>query len=236
MATLPANNNASGGSNGTTVTALVGGNSGGASGTFWDNVNIGGTGTATFDNTHTIGSSPLAYKLVTSASASTFLEWDQTMSASTSYWGRTYFYGGNSQGLFRLVYFPNGGNSRGQIQVDATGHLLILDRTNATQQTFTNAINNNAWCRIEWKFIANATTGLIEVQLFNSPNSGTATETKTASNINTDTSTPSGATGVSMGILNNPGAVHTVWLNYLNVNATAYPGPISAAPNLLFVS
>lgn len=93
-------------------------------------------------------------------------------------YGRAYIYfGANPASAPSLMGIFNSSVARMvDIRVSSTGKIFALDSTNATILTTTSSIALNQWVRVEWKAVLSASVGLVEIKLFNTPDSTTATE------------------------------------------------------------
>ena len=157
---------------GTTLTAGAGGNTGGASGSFFDVVNIGTGVTVASDSAQKVRGS-LSYKYATGAtSASGYVGWGTSLTATTipvSY-TRFYFYAGAAypaSGNFRIMaWFNSAGTICASLRLSNTGVLTMANSANAaiTGMSSTTVIPLNAWCRIEG--YCNSGTGACEQQLY----------------------------------------------------------------------
>jgi hypothetical protein len=163
----------------------------------------------------------MAAKHVASAGQNAAYGWGPSFGSRSLWFGRTYvWFDQLPAGDLRLVRAEGGGSLRMAIDVMRNGKLRIKDGANVTVGTTSLPIATRAWVRIEWK--VDQRTGVIEVRLFNSPNSTTAsavltTATRLAIGSTTDT--------VQIGRLGSQGFTSTFWTDDPAVGWTAYLGP-----------
>lgn len=210
-----------GGTNGTTVTT---GNSGGTSGSAFDVV-VTGTGTTlTFDNTHTAHGS-LALELATGVSAqSPYVSWTTTLGTVNTLWFREYLYiTANPASPFRIATFLGGASSLcGYVQVLASGKLQFVNAAGAGIFTTTNTVPLNAWFRVEGFITGSSSVGQVELKLYNSMDSLTATETQTsAATQNTNTLINTARFGIGAAIA----SVGPFWMDDIGTSPAGYLGP-----------
>lgn len=177
-------NNFEGGSNGTAVTVA---NSGGASGTAW--TAVGATGTVAYDNTH-VAHGGLSCKMATTTSADVALTWSTAVVGSAAQlWFRVYCYlTANPPAGFPIFSADTSGGAAqcGAFTIETTGQMTGQDSAFTGIFTTTNTIPLNQWFRVEGFVIGSATVGQLELKLFDSMDSTTATETQTsAATLNT---------------------------------------------------
>lgn len=221
---------AEGGTNGAGITA---GNSGGASGDAFESVSLGAGATAVYDNTQAHSGS-LSAKLATGGSAADCsLNYGTALGAQTQVFYRAYVWmSANPAGNHRL--FDAWDSGSGQlcfaVYLTTTGKLMSVNTAGSTIQTTTASVNLSAWSRIETMLVGDATTGQVEVKLYNSPGSSTPTETITsAANQNTRGS----ANNYRFGSAGDPmPAGRTLWLDDLGISTTGYLGPTASAVTL----
>jgi hypothetical protein len=215
-------NSAEGGSSGTTVTT---GNSGGASGNAWDVVGIGTGDSLTFDSTYA-AHGLLSYKISTGSSANPCdVQWSSSLTGSSvgEIWFRAYLYfTANPASAIKLIVANVSGTQAAALQLLTTGQLRWLNTSGATILTTTNSIPLNQWCRIEGFIVGSSTVGQVSVSLYDTPDSGTATETETsAATQNTDGAMTLIRYGVDVGVAN----IGPFWMDDIGVSTTGYLGP-----------
>lgn len=211
-------NSANGGTSGTAVTT---GNSGGASGDAFPGV----VPTVVFDNAHYHTTSP-GYKLTTGTTPSTSAQLEWSFASATTLYARSYvFIPSLPSASIALLAFTTGIAQKAVLLLDVTTNKLHLWVSGLAEPVTTNAVPTNAWCRIEAKCFASATAGYLEVQLFNSPDSTTPTETiSTVTTGNTGT----GFDGITFGdhtTLTSPPAGYNYWVDDLAIGIAGYIGP-----------
>lgn len=211
-------NNAEGGSNTTTVTTA---NSGGNSGIKWQVVTIGTSSTLTYDNTH-VAHGALAYKFVNAAATNSFVEWTTNFGTQTTFWGRVYLYiTANPSNNITIFNAATTGTQRCGIVLDTNGKLNIADSAGGLTAIGT-AVSTGAWVRVEFTFTINASTGSATINLYNTPNSFTSTDTVSVASKNFGGTT---ATQWNFGIVNSPTNSQTLWIDSINLNTDGFPGP-----------
>ena len=197
------------------------------SATQWDNVTDTANSTILYSNTQAYQT--LSCEIVCDSTGGiTYVDWDQT-TISPAYAGTHYgrIYGFLPSAPDATVFWVRGleGASRAWELRITTGMLIQLGDTGGTQRGITTiAANTNAWFRIEWRIVQSTTAGVIEVKLFNDPDSVTPTETVTSTgSFSTLTTTDrfrfgSVATAVPNLLL---------YMDNIQSNDTDYPGPFS---------
>lgn len=161
-------NTAEGGSQGTTVTQGSGGNSGGASGDFWDLVSNPANGTFTFDGTWP-AEGVLGYKIVrpTDTHFPALARW--TFTNETEFYGRIYvaFPSSTWPSTHRMFMVASSGGARlAEVNLNSSGQIRVLNSANGLIATSTGALAANTLYRIEFHFLGNATTGRMETKYF----------------------------------------------------------------------
>lgn len=207
---------------GSDETAITNGNSGGTSGTAFTSPTAGTGATVVYDNaqshlgtfscrTSTGGTSALAY-----------VNWSITSGT-----------GDYSRGHFRFTSLPSaqqgilrylgGGAQCIRVNVRTDGKLEIRDAANGviTGGTTTNAISAGSWFRVEVHVTASTTVGAVEMRLYLSPNSSTATETITVSNQVLTATVDEIRFGIGAAMTN---AV-AVWIDNVAAEGTTWFGP-----------
>lgn len=223
MATVK-QNTAEGQTSGTTVSAA---NSGAGSGDAFSTVSIGTNAAITFDNAHAHGGTR-AYKVSTTTTPGDYLVEYRGLTAQATYWVRAYYYftanPTNTTGLY-LYYGVSSATIRGYLQLNTAGKLQNVDAAFSVINTATNAISLNQWIRIEHMFTGSATVGQLEVKLFNTVESTTATETLTTTALQNTGGT---VDAVWFGDSGNA-SVGPYWMDDIVVDGAAYPGPVAGA-------
>src|SRR5581483_5372696 len=176
MAVLTASFSPPGATNGSTIATTDTGDA-----NAWDAVVINGGGSAAFkyDNSHTRFGKSVAGKMVSNSAASV-VEWTTQYGSISSDWGRIYLY---------LTAYPNNttlfvsaGNPR--IAIGTTGGVFTFNSASLLKSS-TTTLSLNQWYRLEWNFVFNASTGVVECKIFTSPDSTTVAETLSSTGLNT---------------------------------------------------
>jgi hypothetical protein len=187
-----------------------------AHGNVWTSV----TGTPTYDTTHAAHGANAANLVVSSAQK--VLNWGSVSYAE--HWGRLYaYYTANpgSNGIYMYRSGPSNGMSF-YVKSSATAGDIVVRNGAAVLGTSTNTITLNAWIRIEWHVLYNTgSSGSVELKLYNTADSTTATETMTYTGL---TSPQSAATSFDFGQWAGAATI-SYWLDQIVEGATAYPGP-----------
>lgn len=196
------------------------------SATAWDAKSAFSGNSIVYDSTHAYDTLSGKFDSTPSAAAACNLAWSTGIGTLTDWYGRIYLYLTAFPSVeFRLVKDLLGSGQ--QIKVNASGLVVVQDADQAQVFVTTNAVNTNAWTRIEFHCVQSATVGQWEVKLFTSPDSATATETKSsAANRNTGAS----LTDVGIGLIGG-GSAGTVWLDNIVIGATDWPGPAGVTPS-----
>lgn len=185
-------NNDAGGTNGTTISHA---NSGGASGNAWDTVTIGSGSTLTYDNSvHHGAGQTLSSKFVVPAGITTYHFWNLTTltggGGSTTQLNTRQYFQPAAIGIKQQIHKCLATVSNtfvGGIYIDTTGHVLIEDSAFSIKQTSTTVLSAGQMYRLEYKWVFDASAGIIEVKIFTNPDSLTPAETLTATGLNTST-------------------------------------------------
>lgn len=222
-ASLRLDNNAEGGTNGTTVSTA---NSGGASGVPFDIVSIGTASTLTFDNTHP-AHGLLGYKYVTgSPAANCFAGWQSPIVTGPllKVWARKYYYmTAYSSSQIRLLRATSTGTLRAAVAIDSTGHVVLLDASGTGRGTSVGVVPLNAKYRLEAKFVGDASVGQVECRMFTTNPEGIVPDEVVTSAITLNT----GGT-INRVDWGNPASVasYTFWGDDPVVSTRGYPGPV----------
>lgn len=218
---------------GTLTAAVTTGNSGGASGNAWDSVAVGGA--LTYDNTHNRGA--VAYKVVGDTVNPTYMTWSTALGTVGEVWGRIYLYltaaPSAATGLVRLRV---GGVQTMRIQLATAGAGQLEIRKNSGNTlvgTVPTACATNQWIRFEYHLLAVTSGAQLEVRLYNTADSATATDQFSSTG---DTLTSANVDEVAVGH-HNASAASTLWMDDIEVNTTGWPGPsVTPIPHLLAVA
>ncbi len=224
-------NDLEGGSN---TTAISTSNAGGTGNTQLNVVSVTGSSPApTFDNTHSRGS--LAAKITTGATGQTRIGWNATaLSAVSEGWLRFYAYFTANPGVaLHLAAITHAATGDGAaLRLNTTGHLYVEDNAGGIQATMSAAVTLNAWVRVEFHAILNATNGTMDAWLYNTADAAIGSPTETIQSTVGPTGT-SGNTydawyfGAPFQILSIQGPW---WIDDLAASTSAQLGPSSVTP------
>ena len=215
---------------GTTLTAGSGGNTGGTSGSYFDNVTIGTGATAASDSTHAAHGS-LSCKLATGGTAAqAFVFWSTQLTGSSvaTAWVRIYLYltAYPASGAWRLCQWNAGGTLAAALQVNSTGTVRSINTSSATILTSALTLPLNQWNRIEAFCTGSASAGQVEFRLYTtSPDEalGSYDEIQTSSTTqNTAGAITQVRFGQAAGALASYGPL---WMDDVGASDTAYLGP-----------
>lgn len=210
---------------GTDAVTISNANSGGASGDAFSNVGIGTGCVNEYDTLRASHGSVSAHLTVGGTSAEVRVGW-ASLGSVPEVFTRFYLWLPSAPALPVLVNrFINAAFSTSSAIeiVDSGGPKLRL--YNAGLGSGVNGavnVTRDAWVRIEVRILCNATTGILEAKLFNTPESSTPDETVTRTNINTSTNVEFVQFGVTQAVTN-----RELWLDSIKYDTAAYPGPFS---------
>lgn len=192
------------------------------SATAWDVRTNPGGNSITYDNSHAYGTLSAKVDSTTTAGSSNLLAWTTALGTLTDWYGRVYLYAtANPSDSYRVSV---DGNNNFVLYVTSSGTIQQYDQGGLIHAT-SASISLNQWVRLEWHWINSTSVGQVELRLFNSPDSSTATETKTsAANRNTSAST----TDLSFGLSSGASATGPIWLDNIVAGATTWTGPADA--------
>lgn len=218
------NNTAESGTIGATVAT---GNSGGASGDSWDNVQIGTNASNTYVETPVLNGKR-AYRLATGAnSVMVYNQWTAKIAARwpagmTTNYGRCYLYITAIPGVdttFAEMSDAAGTTNRANIRVRSTGAIRLRNAANGTVTTTATILSLNTLYRVEWR-VDGSITGDYTLALFLG-NSAVAIETLSG------TANFGGVIGTyRFGYVANVANAGPIYLDGMNVNDTGLPGPL----------
>jgi hypothetical protein len=220
-------NNANAGTDAGTVTTV---NSGGASGTEWDQVTAsGGTaGTIKYDASQDAGASGLCQiHAIGVTTDECYVMWNSALTATVStLWSRLYFYvTANPSTTHKLITVQGGSTVGGRVNLTTAGKLTYTDTSGTTIVTFTNSVALSAWNRVEFKIVGHTSAGVLEAKLF-SADATTPIETNTSTSQNTGTTALDrirfGPTGTAV-------ASVTVRMDDFGLSDVGYLGPARVA-------
>lgn len=219
-------NNAEGMTSGTVVATT---NTGSGANNPWDTVFPDGQ-TIEFSSAQA-AHGQLSYHISIAAAAGPYVIWDNvtiTPNTKTMY-ARMYFYYPSSPATTgRFFQFANTSVALiGGIGIDSSDNLTLKDSAGTTVSTSTTTIPTNSWFRLEVMVFSSATVGQIELKIYLSPDSNTATETLTsAANLNTR------GDDIKLAIFGLPTSVASAdfYMDDLAVQDTGYIGPATTTP------
>lgn len=210
---------------GTTVTS---GNSGGASGSAFDVVQVGSGTTVASDSAHP-AHGILGLKIATGATSTTaYVAWTTSMGTKTTTFKRAYLYFTAAPAAnVRVLNFVGAATSRGNVLATTAGKMIFTNAAGGTVLT-SAAFPLNAVFRLEVKFTGDASAGQWEYKIWNSPDSnGTPDDTQTsAANLNTGGTTDTYRFGVGTALAN----AGPYWMDDVGLSDTAYLGPAAMGP------
>src|SRR6266508_2928738 len=174
-----------GGSGGVAITA---GNSGGASGTAFDQVTVSaGDGAANFDTAHPAhgGLGMLCQTGATTGEA--YVMWSAALGGTfATLFDRTYLYLPALPGTqTRLIRWLSVSTVRGSLQISTAGKLLLTDSAGTTVATSATTLPTGSQFRVEAKCTGDAAAGVLEAKIFLTPDATSPNETLTATALNT---------------------------------------------------
>lgn len=211
-------NSLEGGSDETTVTS---GNSGGTSGSAFNNAVVGTGATVVYDNaqaahgtyscrTGTTGTSALAYVGYNLSSVTT--------DYCRAYYRLTSLPSAATQPILRYL---SGANQSFRVNVKSGGAIEVRDAGNNVVGTTTAVVSAGSWFRVEVRTVQSATVGVVELRYYASPNSSSATETLNLTGLTLTANATEVRFGVGAALAN---AVST-WIDNIAVEGTAFFGP-----------
>jgi hypothetical protein len=177
------------------------------------------SGTATFDSTRAAHGS-LSGKYVTSVGSS-FSTYIGSAGTLTTTYFRGYFHLNGATPAASIYVFNALSTATGAARFGITTGLKVIaqESTSTTQTTSSASVNSNAWFRLEAKVIHSLTVGQLEVKLFNTMDSSTATETNTSgSALNTLASADHFRFGLTVS------STFTIWLDDAGLSDSGYLG------------
>jgi hypothetical protein len=216
---------------GTTIT--TGNSDDGTAGAAFDAVSIGSSAAAIFSTTQKAHGS-LSGRVTQAAvtPVTTQLKWNTAFGTQTNWYGRTYVRwpalpGGASRHVFLQFWSIGAGAYRGSIWLGSDGFIRVEDSAGATTAGSTS-ISTDTWYRVEWHWIGGTSSdGTLEAKVF-AADATSPLETWSRTNVTMGAS----ADEVSFQMTTESLASFQVYFDSLQINATAYPGPLTN-PQLL---
>lgn len=205
-------------------TAITTGNSGGASGSAFDAVQLGTGAAVTSDSAHAHRGALSCHVTTGGTAAQDNVLWSTSAGTLTQSWFRLYLYFTANPAATTQVYSAfnvGGGTECAALSVNTSGTLRFDNSTGSPIITTTTAIATGQWVRIEGFITGSATVGQLELKLFNTPDSLTPDETHTS------TAAQNTAGPLAFYNFGTVGAAANVsyWLDDLGLSSTGYPGP-----------
>jgi hypothetical protein len=214
-------NSFEGGTDDTTVTT---GNSGGASGTAFESVTVGGSSVGKFENSQ-FAHGGLSFEFSTGGvSESSFVSWVASFGTQTTVYTRFYIRLSAAPGSSASVLSTlSGATARCRLQVTTASKLRVLDAAGATVSTSTAGLSNGVWYRVECMFVMSATVGQSEVKFY-ARDSASAIETNTsAANQNFGGS----ADRIRFGCVANQTSYPQTWMDNVGFDTAGYMGAVT---------
>lgn len=222
-------NSFEGGSNGTALTGGVGGNTGGASGDFFDTI----TGPVTFSNTAnshgTLGVSCAA------AAGEAYAMWSTQLGGTFgTLYSRIYLKNMTAAAAsVKLISVLASATVGGRLNINASGQVILTDTAGTTigAASTTVVTGRTTPVRIEFKIVGDTSVGVLEAKIFLTSDSTVADETMTRTAVNTGSTALDrvrfGPTGTAV--------TATAPLDDVGITDVAYMGPAVAASPAAFV-
>lgn len=203
----------------------------------WNDKASGAGSTLTYSATQAYGTLS-AQCILDAGGGESWVAWNSaTIGTSlTEVWGRIYMYFTSlpTGGVAFWVRGFDTGSRAWESYIDTLGHINVRDQGGTNRGVGTVAISTGQWIRLEYHVQNSTTAGLVEVKLFNSADSATASETITSTgSFSTLSRTDLLRTGASVqtGHVSN-----TVYIDNVLLNDTGYPGPYVPSVQTLLAS
>jgi hypothetical protein len=212
---------------GTTLTQGSAGNTGGASGSFFDTITLG-TGTTLASDSTQAAHGALSAKFATGAtSASVWFQWDASAGTLATAWFRIYmFFTAFPATTLKIFQTLATSTQCGAVSLTTAGKISHSNSANTVIQTGTVAIGLNQWVRLEGFVTGDPSAGQIETKLFNTADSATPDETLT----DAATQATNGAFNKNrMGVTVAQANIGPFWFDDVGLSSTGYLGPAVAA-------
>jgi hypothetical protein len=223
--TSPLSNSFEGGTDGVALsTANTGGTSGDAANSVTNPTIM------TFSNLHAAHGTLSMRILQTATPASTRCDWTAIGSLTTNVWFRMYVYlpASPASGAPVLMGIRDSATALCAELNITTGRLIRINTAGGAVGALdgTVALPLAGWCRIEFRCLANATTGEFEWRLYNTLDSTTPDETKSATGLNT----LANIDGFRWGQVTNPVANFETFHDDVAVSPNGWIGPAGGTP------
>ena len=218
-----------GGTNGTTLTPLVGGNTGGGSGNYFDAItNVGGT--IAFDSTRAAHGS-LSMKIATTTASQTYAQWYASITGGPygTLWFRAYLYfTANPTNQHKIFVWATTAANAASVFISTAGKIILADSNGTTQVTSTASIPLNSQFRLEGFCDGSATVGRLSFSMWTTSmdSAGAADETQTSTaSLNTLGVLAKAIAGCQSSVA----SVGPYWTDDLAVSSTGPIGPAVTA-------
>lgn len=208
---------------GTDTTAISTANSGGTSGTAFDVTSTPTGTTLAFSSTHVAHGGMAMFASPGATVSSPSARWTTTVGSLSTVWVRAYIYlTGYPAAQNRLIEFRSGAAAVAATLRMNTNGTLSAGGASGTAVTTTTVVPLNQWVRVEMMAVGSATAGQVEIKLFTSMDSSTATETQTSgTTLNTTGTFNEYRFGLpATNTASDPG----VWFDDIGVSSTGYLG------------
>jgi len=184
----------------------------------WSTVDISGGNSVTFSSTHAAHGTLSAKLTNGGSSGGPKLIWSD-LGTSHNYYGRGYMYWpAHPANTWTFLSALADGSTCWSMQIDSSGIVRVYNAGGGELFAFATAVATGQWVRIEYH--ADHPAGELEAKLFNvDPDSGTATESHSATGVIRDAANEFSFSGGHLG--------DTMYWDDLVACATAYPGPYS---------
>jgi hypothetical protein len=221
-------NSFEGGTDGVTITT---GNSGGASGDAWNNVALGGGGTAVYDDAQ-FAAGAMSGLLVAGSGATSFVEWDTSWHSDTEVWSRVYLRFDNVSltNHTAIMSLRNAGAAACEIQLRTTNVIGLRDSGLVLRYSSSTTIAADTWYRLEWHIVHSATVGHMEARLFFGANLHGTTPDESFGSASDNWNTAAASNELWAGIASNPGTSGaTVWYDEVVLDDVGWVGPVASS-------
>lgn len=209
---------AEGGSDETTVTEA---NSGGASGTAWETVDIDATGALVYDTAQAAhGTYSMRHTMgVTSGQARAIWE-AATIGSVARLYGRLYIRSSDMTSSRSICRIRGNNTQIVRLQIDATGHLELRNSGNTVVDTSTTVLADDTWYRLEFDVRpGNPVTNTVNIYV------GDSTSLTEAVSASSNYSTQVVVDEFGVGNFANASNTPNTWFDSIQVNDTGLPGP-----------
>jgi predicted phosphohydrolase len=166
---------------GTVLTQAVGGNTGGASGDYFDIVSKTSDGTLESSSLYAAHGTYSIKNATGTTVSPTYYSWTTQMGTQHKVWFRLYLYYPATPTIQHRVWAAvSGATLCGAVYVNATGHLWFGNTAGGAIFTFSGAIPAGQWIRVEGFLAGDASVGQVWLAQYNSKDSTTPDEQNTS--------------------------------------------------------